>query len=380
MISPTLPWRRRMPLFASVAYVAVLAVWTDRGLGPGAWLGAAAGMALVAVASGRSTLAARAVGWGLAVVVASLGATRSSHALDGCRAIGVFACAAAASWAVARIGADGGLVGRARSPSPALSIGVLAAFWWAAILARLGPDRAAVTWMIEHPRAWLWVAIAVTTAVLFAWTEWTLRARSLELGVVERAGAMRALLFALVTAVALVGLMGRAPADEVACLALALGGTLLTASAVHSDAVSVGRAARRAVVLALVGGGVAVLGASVAAGSYEDEVWFVTLLTAAAALAIGSAVHALEAPLRPAGGAWLDAFARAADDAVRADPQEAIQATLLALRSPEGAGAPSPELWTFAPIRVTTVDAAGYVHERDGDLPDALLLVASAEP
>jgi hypothetical protein len=198
--------------------------------------------------------------------------------------------------------------------------------------------------------------------------------------VMERAGAMRALLWALVIAVALVGLMGRAQAGESACLALAIGGVLLTASAVHADAVSVGRAARRTVVLALVGGGIAVLGASVAAGSYEDEVWFATLLTAAAALAIGSAVGALEAPLRPAGGAWLDAFARAADEAVRPDPQEAIQATLLALRAPEGAGAPSPELWTFPPSRVTTIDAAGYAHERDGDLPDTLLLVASAEP
>jgi hypothetical protein len=380
MTSPTLPWRSRMPHLASVAYIAALAVWTDRGLGPRAWFGAAVALALAVVASGRSGPPARAVGWGLAVVVATLGAARSSQALDGCRAIGVFACAAAASWAVAHMDAEGGLVLRARPSSPTVSIALLAAIWWAAIVARVGPDRPAVSWMIEHPRVWLWVAIAVTTAVLFGWTEWTLRTRRLELGVMERAGAMRALLWALVIAVALVGFMGRAQAGEAACLALAIGGALLTASAVHADAVSVGRAARRTVVLALVGGGVGVLGASVAAGSYTDEVWFATLLTAAAALAIGSAVGALEAPLRPAGGAWLDAFARAADEAVRPDPQEAIQATLLALRAPEGAGAPSPELWTFPPVRVTTIDAAGYAHERDGDLPDTLLLVASAEP
>ena len=380
MTSPTLPWRSRMPHLASAAYIAALAVWTDGGQGPRAWLGAAAGVVLAIASSGRSSRAARAAGWGLAVVVASLGAERTSHALDACRAVGVFACAAAASWAVANIAAEGGLVARTRPSSPTASIGLLALVWWAAIVARLGPNRSAVLWMIEHPRAWLWVAIAVTTAVLFGWIEWTLRTRHLELGVVERAGAMRALLWALAIAVALVGLMGRAQADEVACLALAVGGALLTAAAMHPDAVSVGRAARRTVVLALVGGGVAVLGASVAAGSYSDAVWFVTLLTAAAALAVGSAVGALEAPVRPAGGAWLDAFARAADDAVRADPQEALQATLLALRAPEGAGAPSPELWTFAPIRVTTIDAAGYLHQRDVELPDALLLVASGEP
>ncbi len=70
----------------------------------------------------------------------------------------------------------------------------------------------------------------------------------------------------------------------------------------------------------------------------------------------------------------------AADEAIRADPQEAVQATLLALRAPEGAGAPSPELWTFAPITVTTIDAAGYVHQRESDLPETLLLVAAGEP
>ncbi len=369
-----------MPHLASVAYIAALALWTDQGLGARAWLAAAVGVALAALASGRSSQVGRAVGWGLAVVVASLGASRSSHALDGCRAIGVFACAAGASWAVAHMGAAGGLVVRPKPSSPALSIGVLAVVWWAAILARLGPNRSAVAWMIDYPREWLWGAIAVTTSTLFGWTEWTLRTRRLELGVVERAGAMRALLWALVIAVALVGLMGRARSDEVACLALALGGMLLTASAVHADAVAVGRTARRTVVLALVGGGVAVLGASIAAGSYSDDAWFVTLLTGAAALVIGSAVDVLEAPVRPAAGAWLDASARAADEAVRADPQDAIQATLLALRAPEGDGAPSPELWTFAPIRVTTIDPAGYLHQRDADLPDALLLVASAEP
>ncbi len=380
MISPTLPWRGRMPHLASVAYIAALALWTDGGEGARVWLGALVGVVLAVIASGRSSKAARAVGWGLAVVVASLGAMRSSHALDGCRAIGVFTCAAAATWAIARIPAEGGLGTQSKAPSLSVSIGLLAAVWWAAIVARVGPSRAAVTWMIEYPREWLWVAISMTTAVLFGWAEWSLRTRRLELGVVERAGAMRALLWALVIAVALVGLMGRARADEAACLALALAGTLLTAAAVHPDAVSVGRAARQTVVLALVGGGVAVLGASIAAGTYADDVWFVTLLTGAAALAIGSAVGPLEAPLRPAGGAWLDAFARAADEAVRAGPQEAIQATLLALRAPEGAGAPSPELWTFAPIRVTTIDAAGYAHERDADLPETLLLVASAEP
>jgi len=380
LLSPNLPWRRRLLHLASVAYVATLALSTDRGVGGRAWIGAVVGAVVAIVASGRSSRVARAAGWGLAVVVASLGAERTSHALEACRAVGVFASAAAASWAIARIGTQGGLVGSAKAPSPVAGVVVLAVAWWVALGARLGPDRSSVAWMVDHPRAWEWAAIVVTTGVLFARTEWTVRTRRLELGVIERAMAMRALLWALLVAVTLIGITGRAEADGVASLALALGGALVTAAALHADAVAVGRAARRVVVLALVGGGAAFLGASIAAEGFAGDVWFVTLLTGAAALAIGSAIEALEGPVRPAGGAWLDAFARAADEAIRADPQEAIQATLLALRGPAGAGAPSPELWTFAPIGVTTVDAAGYVHQRAADLPETLLLVAAGEP
>jgi hypothetical protein len=369
-----------MPHLASVAYIAALAGWTDRGLGPRPWLIAAVALGIAVVASGRPARVSRAVGWGLALVVASLAAERSSHALDACRAVGVFACGAGASWSVSHMGAEGGLVAVPRGPSPALGVGVLAAAWWVAVLARLGPDRASIALLVEHPAAWEWTAIVVTAGTLFGWTEWTRRTRLLELGVLERATAMRALLSALLVAVVLLAAIGRAQADVGACFALALAGTLVTAAATHPDAVAVGRVARRTVVLALVGGGVAVLGASVAAGGFSDDAWFATLITASLTLAIGAVADALERPVRPESGAWLDAFARAAQEAVRADPQEAVQATLLALRAPEGAGAPSPELWTFAPIVMTTVDAAGYLRERDADLPETLLLVAAAEP
>jgi hypothetical protein len=389
MTSPILSWRHRMPHLASVAYIAALAIWTDRGLGPRVWLAAAVSGALVVVTSGRASRFTRAVGWGLAVEVASVAAERPSHALDAGRAVGVLVCASAAAWAVARMAGEGGLGSRVRSPSPTISMVAIGAVWWAAIVARVGPSTVAASqaashaWMGGHPEAWEWMAIAVTTGVLFGWTEWTLRTRSLELGVVERATAMRALLWTLLVAVTLVALMGRARAGGVACLALAVGGALLAAAAHHPDAVAVGRASRRTVVLALVGGGVAVLGASMAASAFSEDAWFITLLTGSLALAIGSAADALEGPLRPAGGAWLDAFARASEDAIRADPQEAIQATLLALRAPAGPGAPSPELWTFAPIVVTTVDAAGYVHQRDPDFPEIVVqisAVAAAEP
>jgi hypothetical protein len=379
MTSPILPWRRRVPHLASVAYVAVLAVWTDRAEEPRAWLLALIGLVFAFAAAGRPSRVARAVVWGVAVVVATLGAEHDSRALDACRAVGVLASAVGAVWAIAHIRSDGGLVVEAKPPSPTPRIVLLAVIWWAAVLARLGPNRAAIAWMVESPGVWEWTAITSTAAVLFASTEWTLRRRRLELGVLERATAMRALLWTLLVAMVLVAVLGRARADAVACLALAVAGSLLATAATHLDAVAVGRATRRLVVLALVGGGVAILGASTAASSYAGDAWFATLVTAIVALGIGSAASALESPLRPGGGAWLDAFVRAADEAIRADPHDAIQSALLALRAPEGAGARSPELWTFAPIRVTTVDAAGYLHARDAELPETLMLVAAAE-
>jgi hypothetical protein len=148
------------------------------------------------------------------------------------------------------------------------------------------------------------------------------------------------------------------------------------ASALAPDAVRVARVARRVVVLALVGGGVALLGANAADG----RSWGVALGTAIVVLAVGAAAPVLESPLRPARGAWLDAFALACDEAARGDPDEAVRGVLLALRAPGGPAAASPELWTFSPTTVTIVDAAGYARAREAEMPEALLLVAVGEP
>jgi len=50
------------------------------------------------------------------------------------------------------------------------------------------------------------------------------------------------------------------------------------------------------------------------------------------------------------------------------------------LRAPLGLELPSPELWTFSPVRRSIVDAAGYLHERETELPRDLLEVTGNEP
>jgi hypothetical protein len=190
--------------------------------------------------------------------------------------------------------------------------------------------------------------------------------------------AMRSLVSAVLGAGAVVAVLSPARAESAMRLALAGAAGLVCLTASVPDAVRVSRAVRRAVVLAIVGGAVALVGATAAEGS--GSVWTTTLVTAVAVLLVGSAAAAIEAPMRPASGAWLDAFARAAQEALRADPEDAIREALLALRAPTGMGSPPAELWTFHPTRVATVDSGGYLREVDGEIPESLLLLASAEP
>jgi hypothetical protein len=373
--STPIPWRRRVLPLASVAYVAALGVWADRGAEGSGWLAATAGLAIALVASGRAGRIARVLGWGLAVATASLGAQARSRGLEACGAFGAMVCAIAACVAIVRIPAAGGVVRTAkmRALPWALVVGVA---WWTALVALLAPERDATEWLTDHASAWVVGAAALSVAVLLAVSEWVMRRRRLELGVVERTVAMRGLLGTACAAALLLALAGRAPAEATGRALAAAVSVVLGAAALAADPVRVARFTRRIVVLAFVGGGVALLGATAA----EGRSWGVALAACVVVLAIGAAAPVLESPLRPARGAWLDAFAQASDESARGDPDEAIRGALAALRAPGGAAALSPELWTFAPTRVTTVDAAGYAREREGDMPEALVLVAAGEP
>jgi len=371
------PLRRYLPPLAVVGYVATLAAGADGWVEPRAWLVGAAALVVAFVAARRERPASRVLGVGAAIVIASLGATTARAGLDACGTVGATACAMAAAVAVARIPGSSGMVRPVRtSATPWVVVVALAA--WAALVARLAPEHGEWLAVTEHPRAWAVGASIVTALALLAQVEVTLRRRKLELGVAERALAMRGLLGTAFVAALVVALVGRAQADQLGRALVAGASALLGAAAMAADPVRVARVTRRVVVLAIVGGGVALLGAASTEG--RGDAWGVTLVTAIVALAVGTAASMLEGPLRPARGAWLDAFARAAVEAQRGDPDEAVRAALHALRAPGGAGATSPELWTFAPTRVTTVDAAGYAREADGELPEALALVAAGEP
>jgi hypothetical protein len=369
---------RLLPPFAAVAYVAAVAVEAERGQEAQAWLAATAAAVIAIVVARRLRGVGAVVGWGLAVVVASLGTQKVGAFLDACGAAGVLLCVGGAIVALSRVPSDGGVI-PTKHVSPISGIIALTAAWWVAILARVAPSGLAFPGLTEHPSVWSWLAILVSAASLVVSTEWALYARRLELGLVERASAARSVLITLLTASVLIASVSPLRTEAVARLTLAVASACVAAAAVHRDAVWVAQTARRALALGLAGGGVALAGATAVEGRAGDA-WVVTAVTAVAALAAGSAVRIVEAPLRPANGLWLDAFTKAADEAPRAEPDDALREVLSALRAPLGLGLPSPEIWTFSPTHQTTVDAAGYLHEREAELPEALVLIAAAEP
>jgi hypothetical protein len=362
-------------VLATVGYVGALAVATSRGTEAWAWGGALAALAAAFAASRRTTRLARALGWGAAVVVASLGAGADSRGLRACADVGAMVCSLAACMAVGTIPAGTGVAKAARIP---WMVGAAAAAlaWSGALAADLAPEREATAWLTEHALAWSLGAAGVSVAAVLVLVEWTLQRRRVELGLVERALGMRGLFGTTCAAALVLYLASETPPAAAGRALIASVSVVVGAAALATDPVIVARLARRVVVLGIVGGGVALLGATAA----EGRSWAATLVTALLAMGVGAAATRLESPLRPAGGAWLDALARAADEATRGDPDEALREALRALRAPGGAAAASSELWTLDPARMTSVDAAGYAREREGALPETLVVVAAAEP
>jgi hypothetical protein len=372
-------WRRLMPIVASVAYVAATALYLVEGRGLRAWALAAAALVLAFVSARRTMRAARWGLWGLAVVVASLGAHGSHRWLDAFASVGAFAAVCAGYVALARIPQTPGLI-KSRGVHAVPVVVLLAVAWSLAAIASAASPRAG--WagaLVGQGYTFAVVAVVASALVLVGASVRTSFRRRLELAVAARAQAATGLAGTALGASLLVAIAHADEADRLGRLAVAVAAVVLVWVARHADAVVVARASRRVTALALAGGPVAVLGALAAAGR-PNEAALVTLLTALAALAIGTLAALIEEPTRPARGAFLDAIAKAHEPLTRAEPDEAIREVLVALRAPAGPDAPSPELWTFAPTRVLTVNAAGYARDREAELLEPVVYVAAGEP
>jgi hypothetical protein len=364
-----------------VGYAALVAVRGGGLAEPRGWLAGASALVMAAYFSGRASRLARWLGAAVAVVVASFGAREETRAIALCGTVGASACAALASYGVARIPAPSGAV--PRTPvSSGLGLVVIAGSALAVAVARLVPDsvhREVLAVAVRYPNAWVAGAMIVSVVVIGVMVEWTAVRRSLEIGMEDRARAMRALWLLTTMVVGTCGLIANVAPGRLARLVVAAVGAVVGLAALEPDAVRVARVARRAVALGVVGGGIALVGASCAAGRGIDARWIV-LMTAALTLAVGAGISRIESPLRPERGRWLDACNRAGVDATWADAEDAVRDILMALRVPGGPASASPRLWTFQPPETVTVDAAGYVHRRVALPPENLAALANAEP
>jgi hypothetical protein len=199
------------------------------------------------------------------------------------------------------------------------------------------------------------------------------------MGIASRVAAAMGLLATVTILATACAILGIDQADRIGRVALALGAVLVVWVALHGDGVRIARVARRALVLSFVGGVIALLGADAASGRFGERS-LVVLITGIATLAVGAAAELLEEPLRPMRGAWIDAANRARELLLHEDPEEAVRLVLLEMRAPLGGIAQTPELWTFAPTRVSTIDTAGYLHEEERETPKEIVDFAAQEP
>jgi hypothetical protein len=390
-----LAWRRAVVLVLPVLYVAGTAVKTEEP-SPRAWLAIAIGLVVALIGAverpGETAGRARDRLWtsgALALTVASAALTERWAWVAFAREIAMIGAGMAAVRSIGAMDSDPGLAARATDAIAARGIrvaavqrfalaGLVLAWGTAAFLDALAFANVASSLADAAPiAASAGGAIALflvgATALLVA------GARRLELGAPPRALACTAAAgIGLVTAVA-IAVTTSVQADAAAALGSALACPIVVGLARSPDALVLARRGRRALTLAIFGGPVAML-AVLATEGHMPGMGLVALFVALATLAIGAASSKLEEPLLPAKGRLLDALADATRAAGDREARSAIAKALVRLREAAGHGAASPELWILHPTRICTVDAAGYLQEKPGELPPALLEVARGEP
>ncbi len=388
-------WRRAVVLVLPLLYVAGTAVKTAEPSAR-AWLavgiGVFVGMLGSLVRSGETPASARARMWtsaALSLAIASSALSERWAWVAFAREIAMLGAGLAAVRAIGTIDGDPGLAAKASEATAARGLGVplvvrlatatVIAAWGAAALV----DGLVWTGLARGLAGSGPVAASAGGAIaLFGIGAMALlvaSARRLELSAPPRAVACAAaagvgLLLSIALAVSTT-----LRADAAAALGFAIACPIVVRLARARDALAVSRRGRRVLTLAIFGGPVAML-AAVAGEGHIGGSGLAALIIALATLAIGSFAPSLEEPLLPAKGRLLDALADATRSAHDRDTRAAIAKALARIREAAGHGAQSPELWTLHPTRICTVDAAGYLQERSGELPAALLDVARGEP
>ncbi len=388
-------WRRAVLLVLPVLYIAGTAVRTSES-SPRAWLAIAAGIVIGLLGSllrsGETVAAARDRVWtsaALSLTVASSALSERWAWVAFAREMALLGAGLAAVRALGAIDGDPGLAMRASEATAARGLG-------ARSVVRFATGAVVMTWgaaALVDGLVWTGVAPGLAdigpvagaaggVAALFGVGASAVligAARRLELSAPPRAvacgtAAGLGLLFALALAITTT-----LHADSAAALGFAMACPIIVRLAHARDALALSRRGRRVLTLAIFGGPIAAL-AAIAGEGRMPGVGLVAMLIAIATMTIGSFAPKLEEPFLPARGLLLDALGDATRAAHDRDTRGAIAKALGRIREAAGQGAKSPELWMLHPTRICTVDAAGYLQERSGELLTMLLDVAQGEP
>jgi hypothetical protein len=390
-----LAWRRAVVLVLPVLYVAGSAVKAAEP-SPRAWLAIAIGLAVAMLGAiergGETARAARDRLWtsgALALTIASAALSERWAWVAFARELALIGAGLAAVRAIATIDGDPGLAARATEALGARGISN-------ASLRRFAAGAVVVAWgsaALLDALAWAGVASpavdsapvaasvgGVSALFLLGMTALLVAAaRRLELGAPPRALACAVAAGAGLVAALALAIATNVQADAAAALGSAVVSPIVVRLAHARDPMLLARRGRRVLTLAMFGGPVALLAVLAAEGRSSGSA-IVALGVALATLVIGATASKLEEPLLPVKGILLDALADATRSAHEREARSAIAKALMRVREAAGHNAPSPELWILHPTRICTVDSAGYLQERPGELPPALLDVARGEP
>jgi hypothetical protein len=323
--------------------------------------------------------------WGAALIVASLAGEPGASWGEVAGSVGALVACFAAARAMSAVEGASSLASAAstsawqvaRSDSLAITGGLVFAWGMAVYVhaaAALGSDSLSAQY--SRPLATFFGVVG--GGVLFLACLRAGAARQFELGVAERFRASAALLSAGVALSCIIAMSALGPSDRAVRTGIGSAAVLVVAVSMHGDPVAIARMARVGVVLSFLLGPLVLIASLMAIDRPLSASWVVCCSGVLAALG-GVVAPGMARGLRPARGAWLDAIAKAEEALLREEPVDALGGVLMALREPAGPSARSPELWTFDPMRVLRIDAAGYARSREEVLLAELITVASQE-
>ena len=264
-----------MPFTASVLYVAAASLRAADGRGVRPWAVALFATGLAIRAAWRERREDALAEWGLAIVLASMGAQEGGAWLGAFGSIGAGAACIGAQLAVARIQPMAGeQIVVSRRTSPLVGLVALAAAWALAVASY-------VEAAMESSRVGLAPTIyaGLAAAILFLSCLNATRERLLELGIVDRLRASAAAIAVILALAAWAALAGLGTTERIVRLAISFAALVTVRLSLHGDAVAIARSSRHALVLAATGGALIMLGAMTAMGRPEGA-GVITIVTA----------------------------------------------------------------------------------------------------